>query len=102
VSVAVLFAVSCNALHGRRTGADKRDAVMTLLRVPEWSGRSNVEIARRCKVSEFMVRQHRDTLRENRSEHTRPAPGPAQPGAHQMGVLGSNPRNFQNLYDSIG
>jgi hypothetical protein len=65
----VRFAVGANASHGlKRTNRGKRNAVMTLLRDPEWSLWSNVEIADRCLVSEFMVRQHRASLRENRSE----------------------------------
>ncbi len=64
---AVLFSVSANAQHGkRRTNADKRRAVLTLLGDEEWRKWSNVQIATHCKVSEFHVR----SLRENRSEGT--------------------------------
>lgn len=54
---AVLYSVGANAEHGlRRTNADKRRAVETLLRDPEWSQWSNREIARQCAVSEGSVR----------------------------------------------
>jgi hypothetical protein len=61
--------VRANATHGYpRSNDDKRQAVMTLLRDPEWSQWSNYEIADRCHVSESMVRQHRASLRTERSE----------------------------------
>lgn len=53
---AVLFACGANASHGlRRTNADKRRAVETLLRDPEWCQWSDREIARRCGVSQPLV-----------------------------------------------
>jgi hypothetical protein len=53
---AVLFAVGANATHGlRRSNADKRKAVMTLLSDKEWARWSNREIARQCAVSEPLV-----------------------------------------------
>jgi hypothetical protein len=43
---ALLFSLSVNATHGlRRSNADKRKAVMTLLNDEEWSMWSNVAIA---------------------------------------------------------
>lgn len=52
-----------NASHGlRRTNADKRRAVMALLNDAEWSAWSNVEIARRCNVSDMTVKRVRDEL----------------------------------------
>jgi ParB-like chromosome segregation protein Spo0J len=43
---AILFAVGANATHGlRRTNADKRRAVLTLLHDPEWRQWSDSEIA---------------------------------------------------------
>lgn len=65
---AILFSVGANATHGlRRTNEDKRRAVMTLLKDPEWSRWSDSEIARRCAVSAEMVRK------------ARPAPPISQP-----------------------
>lgn len=49
---AVLHSVGVNAIHGlRRTNADKRKAVMTLLDDLEWQDWSNNEIAKQCRVS---------------------------------------------------
>lgn len=53
---AVLLSVGANATHGlRRSNADKRRAVETLLRDPEWAEWSNREIARRCAVDDKTV-----------------------------------------------
>ena len=55
---AILVSVAANADHGlRRTNADKRRAVTTLLEDKEWSQWSNREIAKRCKVTEGLVRK---------------------------------------------
>lgn len=63
---AILHAAGANANHGlRRTNADKRRAVETLLRDEEWAGWSNYEIARRCNVSEYMVRDLRSHYDKN-------------------------------------
>jgi len=49
---ALLFACGANASHGqRRSNADKRKAVLALLRSEMWSMWSDHEIARRCNVS---------------------------------------------------
>lgn len=59
---AVLRATGVNDKHGmRRTTADKRKAVMTLLDDFEWSMWSNSEIARRCGVSPTFVANLRDS-----------------------------------------
>lgn len=53
---AVLYSVGANATHGlRRTNADKRRAVETLLRDEEWAKWSDREIARRAGVSDRFV-----------------------------------------------
>jgi hypothetical protein len=59
-----------NAAHGlKRTNRDKRSAVMTLLKDPEWSGWSDREISRRCTVSDRFVNGIRAALTPNiRSE----------------------------------
>ncbi len=60
---AILHAAGANASHGlRRTNADKRRAVETLLRDDEWAKWSNMEIGRRCNVSEGTVRNIRGDL----------------------------------------
>jgi hypothetical protein len=59
---AILHSTGVNAKHGmRRTYADKRKAVMTLLDDFEWSDWSNSEIARRCGVSVSFVSGLRDS-----------------------------------------
>ena len=53
---AMFHATSVNSKHGmRRTHADKRKAVMTLLEDFEWEGMSSSEIARHCGVSVAFV-----------------------------------------------
>lgn len=53
---AVLYSVGVNATHGlKRSNADKRKAVETLLNDPEWSKWSDREIARQCSVSNHLV-----------------------------------------------
>jgi hypothetical protein len=59
---AVLRAASVNTKHGmRRSNADKRKAVMTLLDDFQWSDWSNSEIARHCGVSPAFVANLRDS-----------------------------------------
>src|SRR5581483_4742153 len=66
---AVLYSVGANATHGlRRTNADKRRAVETLLRDEEWTGWSDREIARQCGVSNRFVSNLRDELSVNSSQ----------------------------------
>lgn len=67
---ALLHSVGANHDHGlQRTNADKRHAVTLVLEDPEWGEWSNHEIARRCAVSEHLVR----SLRPSRSEDSAPA-----------------------------
>jgi len=66
---AILFSVGANANHGeRRTNADKRRAVMTLLEDDEWSKWSDNDIARRCSVSPDTVNRTRRSLSESDSD----------------------------------
>ena len=59
---AILRATGVNSKHGmRRTHADKRKAVMTLLDDLEWMDWSNAEIARHCNVSATFVANLRDS-----------------------------------------
>lgn len=68
---AVLYSVGANSSHGlRRTNADKRRAVETLLRDEEWSKWSNSEIARRCGVNHHMVADMKASLGVSPSERT--------------------------------
>lgn len=60
---AILNSVGVNVEHGlRRTREDKRRAVSVLLADEEWSTWSNREIARRCRVDEWLVRKLREEL----------------------------------------
>jgi hypothetical protein len=60
---AVLFAVGANREHGlRRTNADKRRAVNTLLNDKEWSGMSDREVSRLCGVSHQFVSNLRPSI----------------------------------------
>jgi uncharacterized ParB-like nuclease family protein len=53
---AVFHSTGVNTSHGmRRTYADKRKAVMTLLDDFEWEGMSNTQIAKHCHVSPTFV-----------------------------------------------
>ncbi len=55
---AILFSVGANALHGmRRTNADKRRAVMTLLQDDEWAQWPQTKIAAACAVTQQYVSQ---------------------------------------------
>lgn len=66
---AVLFSVGANAKHGlRRTNADKRRAVLTLLQDKEWSQWGDREIARQCGVGNQMVGQTRKSICVNHTD----------------------------------
>jgi hypothetical protein len=60
---ALLYACGANASHGlRRTNADKRKAVDTMLRDPEWSKWSNGATARHCGATPQFVGDRRRVL----------------------------------------
>lgn len=68
---AVLYSVGANADHGkRRTNADKRKAVQTLLNDEEWGKWSDREIAKRCRVSHVLVGQMRPAHLEELPDST--------------------------------
>lgn len=63
---AILFSVGANALHGlRRSNADKRLAVETLLNDEEWKAKSDNWIAQKCGVSQPFVSSIRGELTYN-------------------------------------
>lgn len=65
---AILYSAGANAAHGqRRTPEDKRNAVIMLLRDPEWASWSNSEIARRANVSHTFVASVRASLETDSS-----------------------------------
>lgn len=68
---AVLHSLGANAVHGlRRTNADKRKAVQTILGDQEWAKWSDHEVARRCGVSHMFVGTVRRSLETVSSEAT--------------------------------
>lgn len=63
---AILYSLGSNDTHGlRRTNADKRKAVMTLLQDFDWSAFSNSEMAKICAVSQRYVNQIKADLTMN-------------------------------------
>lgn len=76
---AVLHAAGANASHGlRRSQADKRRSVETLLRDDEWGQWSDNEIARRCNVSPTTVGTVRKELSLSKLDSEKPAAAPAE------------------------
>ena len=70
---AQLYATGVNAKHGmRRSYADKRKAVMTLLEDFEWSQWNNSEIARRAGVSSTFVANLRQSGEKPTVKYTTP------------------------------
>lgn len=70
---AVLFSLGANWTHGlRRTNADKRKAVETMLADAEWVKWSDNKIAQACGVSDKTVAVHRAAIFGN-SEDAKPA-----------------------------
>lgn len=68
---AILYSCGANGTHGvRRSNEDKRRAVGMLLSDKEWVRWSNCEIARRCGVSEFLVREVREEMAATLVEET--------------------------------
>lgn len=61
---AILYSLSANHDHGqRRTNADKRKSVVTMLEDFEWTDWSDREIAKWCKVGNTLVSQIRKDLK---------------------------------------
>ncbi|WP_210482888.1 hypothetical protein [Microvirga antarctica] len=88
---AILYAVGANADHGlKRTNADKRRAVMLMLEDDEWSGWSNREIARRCRVDEALVRRMRDdtAVKPQSGERSFVHPKTGKPATMNVAAIG--------------
>lgn len=69
---AILFSCGANISHGlRRTNADKRRAVETLLKDDEWAKYSNRRIAELCCVSDPFVAEMKNQLLTVSSSHAR-------------------------------
>ena len=63
---AILYAAGSNADHGlRRSNADKRKAVTTLLMDSEWGNLSDSEIGQKCLVTQPFVSKVRRELTQN-------------------------------------
>ena len=72
---AILYSVGANVTHGlRRTNADKRKAVLTLLEDTEWAKWSDREIAKQCIVGNEMVSRTRRSLCDSHSENRTSTP----------------------------
>lgn len=85
---ALLFAASANAHHGlRRTNADKRKAVRTLLTHPKFCGLSDRAIADHCAVHHQMVGTIRsemaNALDESSSQTDKPGATPLDDSSSQ-------------------
>jgi len=66
---AILHSLGANETHGlRRTNADKRKAVLTMLNHSVWKSWSSNEIAKRCVVHHSTVDEIRRSLAETASE----------------------------------
>lgn len=66
---AVLYSLKANATHGlRRTNADKRKAVETLLKDAEWAAWSDRKIAEACGVGNQMVGDVRRSICVNHTD----------------------------------
>lgn len=74
---AMLHAMGANSSHGlRRTQDDKRNAVLTILKDPDWSKWSARQIAAACDVSHTFVNKVKHELKGgNNSTRKRPAGG---------------------------
>jgi ParB-like chromosome segregation protein Spo0J len=71
---AVLYAVGANDWHGLpRSNVDKRQAAETLLKDSEWCRWSNREIAKKCRVSESLVRKIREELSAHETQTEEPS-----------------------------
>ena len=70
---AILYSLGANHEHGlRRTNADKRKAVQSMLDDFEWSDWTTAEIARRCRVSERMVERMREESKTGTRKFAKP------------------------------
>ncbi len=112
---AVLYSCGANATHGlRRTNADKRRAVLTLLQDGEWSQWTNVAIAKACGVAESFVRKlkkeshfaqcdvrtyktkHGTVATMNTAKIGKKAPSPPEELPDRVTVQGNHPASGQS------
>jgi uncharacterized ParB-like nuclease family protein len=94
---AILHSVGANAAHGlRRTNADKRCAVKTLLSDKEWGGWSDRQIADACGVSHPFVAALRNPERaEKQQQHREASPRPPAEPTATLVMEPSTPTSFE-------
>jgi len=92
---AVLYSLKANATHGlKRTNADKRKAVETMLNDPEWSSWSDKKIAEVCGVGNQLVGDVRRAIFVNHKDEAREA-APVR-------VVERNGKSFTQAVGQIG
>lgn len=100
---AILYSVSANSKHGlRRTNADKRKAVLTLLNDEEWSQWSDREIARQAEVSKSLVNKMRNELTVHDGQIDKPRKvkrGDQEYTVDTSNIGTSNPSKLPERYD---
>lgn len=92
---AILYAVQSNADHGvRRSNADKRKAVTSLLKDSEWSQWSDREIARQCQVHHsFVAKIRKSSGGYIATSEKRKAPdGKSYPATHPENIQDEKPQ----------
>jgi ParB-like chromosome segregation protein Spo0J len=110
---AIFYSTAVNAKHGmRRSYADRRKAVMTLLDDFEWSQKTNTEIAKHCGVSVSFVSNLRNssgkmpdkieytTSGGEKMTKTKPAGRPAKPKAEAPKAPEPEPEPEPPQYDA--
>ena len=99
---AVLYSVGANVEHGlRRSNADKRKAVTTLLNDDEWRAWSDREIATACHVTPRFVDAIRSSLRMVRSDEPPKSPDIAAEvaeKAERIRAAGGEPRYYKDKH----
>jgi hypothetical protein len=103
---ALLYAAGANATHGlRRTNADKRRAVLTLLQDAEWQRWSNREIARQCGVTHAFVGKLRRDIVAKPPARPESTPGTMQTSGSERDAFdasegGESRMSLSYLYDT--
>jgi len=97
---AILYSVSANAKHGiRRTNADKRKAVLTLLEDEEWRSEGIRWIARTAKVSEGLAHKMYHEHASVHDEQMKPEIRKARRGDQEYDIDTTNIGRKEKLLD---
>lgn len=100
---AIFHSVSANVAHGlRRTNADKRKAVETLLNDKEWGAWSDREIARACHVGHPLVASVRSELSGRNSRCDGPASASDNQSSDAVRTVERNGTSYQQNTANIG